>query len=66
MVEIEFSVLTHQCLNRRIPDMKTMKQEITAWQEERNRQQATVNWRFTTQDARVKLMRLYPQITCHN
>ena len=46
--------------------METMKQEITAWQEERNRQQATIHWRFTTQDAQVKLKRLYPQFTCHN
>ena len=62
MVEIELSVLSRQCLNRRIPDLETMKQEIAAWEKERNQQQATVNWRFTNQDARVKLERLYPQI----
>ena len=62
MVEIEFSVLSRQCLNRRIPSLESMKQEVTAWQKERNQQKATVNWRFTNQDARVKLERLYPEI----
>ena len=66
MVEIEFSVLSRQCLNRRIPDIETMKQETRAWVQERNQQQATVNWRFTSSDARVKLRRLYPQLTCQN
>jgi transposase len=66
MVEIEFSVLSRQCLNRRIPNIETMKQEVAAWTGERNRQRATVEWRFTCQDARVKLKRLYPQFTCHN
>ena len=62
MVEIELSVLSRQCLNRRIPDLETMKQEIATWEKERNQQKATVNWRFTNQDARVKLEGLYPQI----
>lgn len=62
MVEIELSVLSRQCLNRRIPNQETMKREIVAWEEERNEQKATVNWRFTNQDARVKLERLYPQL----
>lgn len=66
MVEIEFSVLSRQCLNRRIPDIKMMKQETRAWVQERNQQRATVNWRFTSFDARVKLKRLYPQLTCQN
>jgi hypothetical protein len=66
MVEIEFSVLSRQCLNRRIPDIDTMKQEVAAWTKQRNEQQATVDWRFTSQDARVKLKRLYPQFTCQN
>ena len=66
MVEIEFSVLSRQCLNRRIPDIETMKQETREWVQERNQQQATVNWRFTSSDARVKLRRLYPQLTCQN
>ena len=62
MVEIELSVLSRQCLNRRIPNQETMKREIAAWEQERNEQKATVNWRFTNQDARVKLERLYPQL----
>ena len=61
MVEIELSVLSRQCLNSRIPCLETMKEEVTAWERERNQQKATVNWRFTNQDARVKLERLYPQ-----
>ena len=66
MVEIEFSVLSRQCLNRRIANIETMKQEVAAWTQERNQLQATVNWRFKCEDARVKLKRLYPQLTCHN
>lgn len=66
MVEIEFSVLSRQCLNRRIANIETMKQEVAAWTQERNQLQATVNWRFKCEDARVKLKRLYPQFTCHN
>ncbi len=62
MVEIELSVLSRQCLNRRIPDLETMKRETASWERERNQQEATVNWRFTNQDARVKLERLYPQL----
>ncbi len=53
-------------MNRRIPDIETMKQEVAAWTKQRNEQQATVDWRFTSQDARVKLKRLYPQFTCQN
>ena len=60
MTEIEFSVLRRQCLSRRIPDQETLKREVQAWQDRRNQQRATVNWRFTTQDARIKLKRLYP------
>ena len=66
MVEIEFSVLSRQCLNRRIPSIEIMKQETGAWVLERNQQQATINWRFTSSDARVKLKQLYPQSTCLN
>lgn len=60
MAEIEFSVLRRQCLSRRIPDQETLKREVQAWQDRRNQQRATVNWRFTTQDARIKLKKLYP------
>ena len=66
MVEIELSVLSRQCLKRRIPDLETMKQETASWEKERNQQQATVNWRFSNQDARVKLKRLYPQLNTNS
>jgi transposase len=60
MVEIELSVLARQCLNRRLPNLETLQQEVAAWQQQRNAQRATVNWRFTASDARLKLERLYP------
>lgn len=59
MAEIEWSVLVRQCLNRRIPDAGMMAQEVSAWEQERNEQKATVHWRFTTDKARCKLHRLY-------
>jgi hypothetical protein len=62
MAEIEFSVLSRQSLNRRIGDEASLVQEILAWEDQRNHSQATVNWQFTTQDARIKLIRLYPSI----
>ena len=60
MAEIEFSVLTRQCLSVRIPDEPTLVQEVTAWTADRNERASTVDWRFTTEDARIKLKRLYP------
>lgn len=62
MAEIEFSVLSRQCTKARIPDQDTLRAKVTAWQERRNRKQSTVQWRFTTDDARIKLHRLYPAI----
>lgn len=62
MAEIEFSVLTRQCLDRRIPDAETLRQEIAAWEAERNAQATMINWQFTTEDARIKLAQLYPSI----
>jgi hypothetical protein len=62
MAEIEFSALSRQCLDRRIPDEATLKQEVAAWQAFRNDDKAKVNWQFTTSDARVKLKKLYPSI----
>jgi hypothetical protein len=62
MAEIELSVLSRQCLDRRIPDKETLEQETAAWERARNATGATVNWRFTTADARIKLKRLYPSI----
>ncbi|NMQ21510.1 IS630 family transposase, partial [Candidatus Competibacter phosphatis] len=62
MAEIELSVLSQQCLNRRIPDATTLVREVAAWQQARNADPRPVNWRFTTADARIKLKRLYPSI----
>ena len=62
MAEIELSVLARQCLDRRIPDQKTLTQEVAAWEEQRNQEGKTIDWRFTTADARIKLKRLYPSI----
>ncbi len=63
MVEVKLSVLVRQCLGRRrLPDVGTLRREVEAWQEERNRRGSSVDWRFTTADARTKLRRLYPSI----
>lgn len=61
MVEFEFSVLSRQCLNRRIPEFEQLRQEVGCWEETRNQTKATVNWLFSVEDARTKLSRLYPQ-----
>ena len=60
IAEIELSALGRQCLDRRIPDQATLTTEVAAWEEERNAEQVTVNWQFTTTDARIKLKHLYP------
>lgn len=60
MAEIEFSAFSRQCLDRRMPDEVTLKTEIAALEAERNAASATVHWRFTSPDARIKLKRLYP------
>jgi hypothetical protein len=62
MAETELSVLATQCLDRRIPDATTLTHEIAAWERHRNEAKCRVDWRFTTQDARIKLKRLYPSI----
>lgn len=62
MAEIELSVLHRQCLRARIPDQATLRHTVTAWAEQRNSHHSTVHWRFTTEDARIKLHRLYPSI----
>ena len=62
MAEIEFSILSRQCLNRRIADRETFQSEVTAWATERNAKASTIQWRFTTADARIKLKHLYPKI----
>ena len=62
MVEIELSVLSRQCLNRRIPNQQKIEEETAAWAQQRNLEKGTVNWRFSNQEARVKLERLYPKV----
>jgi hypothetical protein len=62
VAEIEFSVLARQCLDRRIGDEVALIHEIATWEVIRNHTQATVNWQFTTDDARIKLKRLYSSI----
>ena len=63
MAEIEFSVFSNQCLNRRIEDEVSLKREIAALETERNQAGATIEWRFTTTDARHKLRHIYPSVS---
>jgi DDE superfamily endonuclease len=60
MVECELSVLVRQCLQRRIPDTKTLEKEVSSWECERNTNKVCVDWRFRTEEARVKLSKIYP------
>jgi hypothetical protein len=60
MAETELSVLSRQCLDRRIDGKEIMEQEIAAWEQNRNEACTRINWRFTTATARIKLKRLYP------
>ena len=62
MAEIEIGVLARQCLDRRVADQDILRSEVKAWQNRRNRDVTRVDWRFTTEDARVKLKSLYPSI----
>ncbi|MCX6070558.1 MAG: IS630 family transposase [Chloroflexi bacterium] len=62
MAECEFSVLSRQCTQRRIPDEQTLVDEVAAWRDERNADTARIDWRFTTADARIKLKHLYPRL----
>lgn len=64
MAEIELSILARQCLDRRIADFETLQSEVAAWVETRNQQHTWIDWRFTTEDARIKLKRLYPSVNC--
>jgi hypothetical protein len=61
IAEIELSLLTRQCLRRRIPNIEILRQEARAWYEKRNVKEKSVDWQFTCEDARIKLKRLYPQ-----
>lgn len=60
IAECELSVLERQCLARRLPDVATLTREVSAWEQKRNQAQVTIDWRFTTADARIRLKRLYP------
>ena len=62
MAEIELNVLTSQCLNRRIDNMVTIRKETRAWEKDKNKKKTKINWQFKTDDARIKLKRLYPTI----
>ncbi|MDR1257639.1 MAG: hypothetical protein LBJ86_07825 [Spirochaetaceae bacterium] len=62
IAEIELSAMTSQCLNRWIDTLDKLNREVTAWQNDRNRNQKTVKWQFTAEDARIKLHGLYPVI----
>ena len=62
MAKIELNVLWQQCLNRRIDDINLVRSEVQAWQASRDNKNASVNWQFTTPDARIKLSRLYPTL----
>jgi len=63
MAEIELNVLMGQCLNKRIDNITTVKNEVSAWQRSRNNKKAKINWQFKAEDARIKLKRLYPTIS---
>jgi DDE superfamily endonuclease len=62
MAEIELSVLARQCLDRRIPDRESLAGEVGAWEAECNAAESSIDWRFTTEEARIKLKHLYPEI----
>ena len=62
MAEIEIGVMVRQCLDRRIPDQSVLQREVGAWQQQRNQDAIPVDWRFTTEDARIKLKSLYPSL----
>jgi hypothetical protein len=63
MAEIEFSVLASQCLDRRMGETSFLHQEVEAWEQERNARGSRIDWRFTTEDARIKLKHLYPSLS---
>ena len=62
MAELELSVLSRQCLDRRLADRKSLEREVSAWEKQRNAATRIISWRFTTADARIKLKHLYPSI----
>lgn len=62
MAESELAVLANKCLDRRIPDKKTLIAENAAWEKHRNKHHAKADWQFKSQDARIKLKHLYPSL----
>jgi hypothetical protein len=62
MAESELSILSRQCLHRRIPEEEQLRREVSAWQDERNQAETRMFWRFTTDEARIRLARLYPSL----
>lgn len=62
IAEIGLNLLSRQCINRRIPEMEQLKQEVAAWCSERNAKNLSIDWQFTTADARIKLHSLYPKL----
>ena len=60
MTEIELNVLMGQCLDGRLPDIEVIRKQVKAWQDARNNKNAKINWHFTTDNARIKLRKLYP------
>jgi hypothetical protein len=62
VAEIELNVMTTQCLRRRIDDLPSLREELSAWETSRNAQVKSVDWQFTAENARIKLKRLYPNV----
>ena len=60
MAEIELSILSRQCTNRRISNKQTLATEVSAWEKDRNKLKVQINWQFKPDHARIKLKRLYP------
>lgn len=63
MAEIDLRVLSNQSLNRRIDSITEVRRQVGAWENERNNKEVLINWRFTTDDARIKLKKLYPSVS---
>ena len=62
IAEIGINIMTRECLNRRIPSIEALKEELKAWNDEYDKDPSPVNWQFQTEDSRIKLKRLYPDI----
>ena len=66
IAEIELNVMTRQCLKRRVDNIETLRQELMAWEHDRNTSEDKINWHFKTADARIKLISLYPTVLSAN